>query len=261
MGRCEEERPALCIQGTMTTDERPIAIVNDRIVGVGEEIGGARVVSISDSAVEFEYAGQTLSLLLGEECTGGSGAAGRENGWGYHPKARQLQESKPSKASRQGALTATTAASVGFVILFIVLALYAFSAFCLQKIAQRTGHDDNSWFAWVPILNLFLMTQIAGKEWWWVLLMFIPYVNIIIVAIVWMGVTEARGKSPWLGLLMLVPAANLFLLAYLAFSSDGETPARPKGPAAPTPPAPPDPPAPGDPTAAPPVPTEAPYNP
>ncbi len=258
VGLCEKERPALCIQGTMTADEKPIAIVNDQIVAVGDEIEGARVVSISDSAVEFEYAGETLSLSLGEECISGSGTADRENARGYHPKVTRLLENKPPEAVKGRRRTTVMSSVVIFALLFIFLVLYAFSAFCLQKIAQRTGHDDNGWYAWVPILNLFLMVQIAEKEWWWILLMFIPYVNIVIIVILWMGISEARGKSPWLGLLIVVPIAPLFLMAYLAFSSDGETPARPTGPAAPTPPVPPDPPVPGDPTPAPPA---APYNP
>ena len=108
--------------------------------------------------------------------------------------------------------------SLGIIPLLFVLALYLFSAYCLLKIAQKTGHGERGWMAWIPIVNVFLMIQIAGKEWWWFLLMLIPFVGIIFLALIWAGMCRARGKSPWLSLLIFVPVANLGLVAYLAFS-------------------------------------------
>ena len=46
-----------------------------------------------------------------------------------------------------------------FVMLF-VLAIYVVMAISLMKIATRTN-TPNGWFAWIPILNLVLMLQIA----------------------------------------------------------------------------------------------------
>jgi hypothetical protein len=99
----------------------------------------------------------------------------------------------------------------------IWLAAYAYLGLTLHTIANKTGTPDG-WMAWVPILNVYLMCKIAGKPAWWVVLFFIPFVNLIMGVLVWMAIAEARGKPAWLGVLMLVPIANLVVPAHIAFS-------------------------------------------
>jgi hypothetical protein len=99
----------------------------------------------------------------------------------------------------------------------ILLATYAYFAFSIQIIANKTG-TPNGWMAWVPILNAVLLCNIGDKPIWWVLLMFIPLVNFVITVMLWMAVSEARQKSPWLGILMILPFLNLIIPGYLAFS-------------------------------------------
>ena len=62
------------------------------------------------------------------------------------------------------------------------------------------------------------MLNVAKKPVWWVVLFFIPLVNIVMAIIVWMGVAVARGKPDWWGILMIVPVANLIVPGYLAWS-------------------------------------------
>ena len=103
------------------------------------------------------------------------------------------------------------------VFWLIFLGTYVYMALTLQVIAGKTGTSD-AWMAWVPVLNVYLMCRIAGKPGWWVVLFFIPFVNIVMTVLVWMGIAEARHKPAWLGVLMLVPIANIVLPAHLAFS-------------------------------------------
>jgi|GEM_PF-762424 len=261
-GLCAAARPAFCIQGTMASEERPVAIVNGKVVAVGDEVDGATVTAISDTSVTFDYKGESVLVLLGEECGRVSGGPSARSGRVSKPWTAQTQARGSGSQEAGAALAVAVSSAVMIVMLFVVLVVYVFGAWCLQKIAEKTGKVENKWWAWIPILNLILMVQIAGKEWWWVLLMLIPYVNIVIFVIIWMGICEARGKSPWLGLLVLVPAANLFLMAYLAFSSDEGTSAPPPGaaeaPAQPAQPAPPEAPAP---PRRPPASAPPPYNP
>ena len=102
--------------------------------------------------------------------------------------------------------------------LIVGAAVYVYFAICLMKIAKKTN-TDNAWFAWIPILNIILMLQIAKKPLWWFLLMFIPLVNVVISIIVWMKIAEATKKPEWLGVLMIIPVANVIIPGYLAFSS------------------------------------------
>ncbi len=101
--------------------------------------------------------------------------------------------------------------------LLFVLAIYAYFALCLMKIAAKTN-TPNGWFAWIPILNVILMLQIAKRPIWWIILIFIPLVNIIISILVWMDIAVARNKPNWIGILMIVPIANVIVPGYLAFS-------------------------------------------
>lgn len=99
----------------------------------------------------------------------------------------------------------------------IILAFYAYVAFCIQTIAKRTNTKD-PWMAWVPILNIYLLCKIAGKPGWWLILFIIPLVNIVISIIVWMRISEALKKPGWLGILTIFPLINLVIWGYLAFS-------------------------------------------
>jgi hypothetical protein len=114
----------------------------------------------------------------------------------------------------------------GFALMMLVLAVatYVLAAFCLQTIANKTG-TAHGWYAWIPVMNLILLCDIAGKPRWWVLLFLLSVIPIIgalavlvISVILMMAVCEKRGKAKWLGILAVLPLVNLFVLAYLAFS-------------------------------------------
>jgi uncharacterized protein DUF5684 len=107
----------------------------------------------------------------------------------------------------------------GFLVIFCILLLvmYVYHALALQTIATKTN-TENPWFAWIPILNIVLMLNIAKKPIWWIILCLIPLVNIAILIIVWMGIAEARSKPNWWGILIIVPVANLIVPGYLAWS-------------------------------------------
>lgn len=111
------------------------------------------------------------------------------------------------------------AAAGGFMAMFLLVGLvcYVYFALAFQTIAQKTN-TDNAWFAWIPILNIILMLAIAKKPVWWIILFFIPLVNIVILVLVWMGVAEARNKPTWWGILAIIPVINLIVPAYLAWS-------------------------------------------
>lgn len=114
-------------------------------------------------------------------------------------------------------LSQQEAASLLMVAVVGMFVVYLYMALALQTIAAKTN-TDNAWLAWIPIVNLVLLLNVARKPVWWILLFFVPLVNLIIAVVVWMGVAEARGKESWLGILMVVPILNLFLPGYLAWA-------------------------------------------
>ncbi len=106
-----------------------------------------------------------------------------------------------------------------FLIIYflVVIAVYVFVAWCLQTIAKKFN-VENDWFAYVPILNLWLMTKIADREVLWFILLLIPCVNIIALIIIWMDIAEKCGKERYYGILMIIPIVNFFIIWTLANS-------------------------------------------
>jgi len=106
---------------------------------------------------------------------------------------------------------------MGFVGIVLIgsLLLYLYVSITLMIIARKSN-TRNAGLAWIPIVNLFLMCQIARRPGWWVLLLLIPVVNLFVTALLWMSIAEMRDKPLWTGALMLVPVLNLLILVYLA---------------------------------------------
>lgn len=107
------------------------------------------------------------------------------------------------------------------IMLFIWLGVYVYVSLCIHMIATKTNTSP-AWLAWIPIANVILLMMISEKPMWWIVLMFIPFINIVWIVLgilVWMAVAEKRGKPGFIGILMIVPILNIFILGYLAFSN------------------------------------------
>jgi hypothetical protein len=109
-------------------------------------------------------------------------------------------------------------AIIGTMWLFVI-AIYIFWAYCLHRIAKKTG-TPNGWFAYIPILNYYLMCKVAGKPGWWLILLFLPFIQIIFVIIICIEIAKALNKPVWMGVVTLLPLIGLIVWAYLAFSKE-----------------------------------------
>ena len=93
---------------------------------------------------------------------------------------------------------------------------YLFMSWCLWKIACDLKVGDE-WMAWVPLLNLFTLFRVADRPAWGVLLLLIPFVNIVVLAIVFMRLAERRHRLALYGLLLFVPIVNLLVMFSLTY--------------------------------------------
>ena len=59
---------------------------------------------------------------------------------------------------------------------------------------------EAGWAAIVPIYNVIVMLEIAGKPLWWIVLFLIPLVNLVVAILVSIAIAEKFGKMPALGL-------------------------------------------------------------
>ena len=129
-------------------------------------------------------------------------------------------------ASKNSSLAVAGIMLGAFAIFFIIfVALYIYSAICLQIIANKTN-TENAWLAWIPIANLFLMCKIASLSYLWLLgflLGFIPMIggilSMCLAGYFWYKIGIARSKEPqWIGALVAIPIVGLFVMGYIAFS-------------------------------------------
>jgi hypothetical protein len=125
------------------------------------------------------------------------------------------QDDDSSAAAGAAAIAGVGLVMVVFLVIFA--AIYVYFALAFSTIAKKTN-TPNAWWAWVPILNIILLINIAKKPVWWVVLFFVPIVSIVIAIIVMMGVAEARNKPNWWGILMIVPVVNFIVPGYLAWA-------------------------------------------
>lgn len=106
------------------------------------------------------------------------------------------------------------------VVSAFALATYIFSALALSKIGKELNYE-NTWFAWVPILNTIMTFQLGGQNPMLLLLLLIPGLGALIVAVLSIialaNITEKRGYDKLLVLLVLIPLGMLVLLYLLAW--------------------------------------------
>jgi hypothetical protein len=82
--------------------------------------------------------------------------------------------------------------------------------------AQRANHAT-PWFGFIPILNLILLCQLGGLEMWWIILCFVPCVNIAAIIYIWWKFAESMGKPGPVGIAMIIPCVNIFIPYYIVF--------------------------------------------
>jgi hypothetical protein len=104
-----------------------------------------------------------------------------------------------------------TALVIGLVVAAI---MYIFISICLMKIFKKAGIKE-SWKAWVPIYNTWVLYQIAGRPGWWIFLNFIPIVGLVTSIIAYVDLVKSFGKDPaWAVLLVFIPIVGYPILAW-----------------------------------------------
>ena len=56
--------PVLRVTATLVSPDNPMAMVNGKLIGLGERIRGARLVQVEEGAAWFEYRGRRLKYRI-----------------------------------------------------------------------------------------------------------------------------------------------------------------------------------------------------
>jgi hypothetical protein len=65
----------------------------------------------------------------------------------------------------------------GNIELFVTLALTVVVFAGFWKTFEKAG--EPGWAGLIPIYNLYVLVRISGNAWWWVILFFIPLLNLL----------------------------------------------------------------------------------
>lgn len=69
------------------------------------------------------------------------------------------------------------------------------------KMFEKAGQPG--WAIIIPIYNAYILLKIAGRPGWWLLLYFIPLVNIIVAIIVSIDIAKSFGQGAAFGFFLL----------------------------------------------------------
>ena len=101
--------------------------------------------------------------------------------------------------------------ALAFFVLY--LAILVFVIVALWKVFAKAGQPG--WACLIPIFNIYIMTKIAGRPWWWLLLLFIPIVGFVIAIILLIDIAKSFGKGVGFAIgLILLPIVFMPILGF-----------------------------------------------
>ena len=84
---------------------------------------------------------------------------------------------------------------IGFMLFSLAVVVLVIAG--MWKVYSKAGQPG--WASIIPIYNVVVLIQIAGRPVWWVLLFFVPVVNLIISIVVSLDVAKNFGKGAGFG--------------------------------------------------------------
>jgi hypothetical protein len=105
------------------------------------------------------------------------------------------------------------AAAIGGVMLIIYLAIAILMIASMWKVFTKAGKPG--WAAIIPIYNLVVLLEIVGKPVWWIILLLIPFVNFVILIILYHGLSQSFGQG--VGFTIGIIFLGIIFIPMLAF--------------------------------------------
>ncbi|MAU63978.1 MAG: signal peptidase I [Flavobacteriaceae bacterium] len=93
-----------------------------------------------------------------------------------------------------------------FVFFLIIQIIHGFGTWKLYKSAGFKKIN-----AFIPIYNAIILMKIINRPWWWVILLFIPIINLLIVPVIWVETCRSFGKNSSIDTLIVIISLGLFI--------------------------------------------------
>jgi hypothetical protein len=109
------------------------------------------------------------------------------------------------------------------VMFVLVLAVWIYQGFAMMAIAKRSK-TPNGWLGFIPIANVYLLTQIGKQSGWWtlgIIAALIPVIGVIAVLaltiFLWWKACEVLKRPTWWSIMQAIPIVNLIFLGIMAW--------------------------------------------
>ncbi|NUQ53183.1 MAG: signal peptidase I [Phycisphaerales bacterium] len=98
--------------------------------------------------------------------------------------------------------SSNTAGELIFSVIYLGLVILVIAGF--WKTFAKAG--EPGWAAIIPIFNTYIMLKIAGRAWWWLVLLIIPIVSLVVWIVASVDIAKSFGKGTGFGIgLALLP--------------------------------------------------------
>lgn len=101
-----------------------------------------------------------------------------------------------------------------FIVLLVFQVIHGLGTWKLYIKAGR-----QAWEAFIPVYNAVILMKIISRPWWWVILIFLPIVNLIMIPAVWVETARTFGKDSKIDALLCIVTLG-FYLYYLNYIAD-----------------------------------------
>src|SRR5690606_10955574 len=95
----------------------------------------------------------------------------------------------------------------GWIIFLLIVQVVHFLG--TWKLYQKAGRKP--WEAFIPIYNGIVLMQIINRPKWWVLLLFIPIINLFIFPIIWIETLRTFGKKLTFDMVLGVASLGFYI--------------------------------------------------
>ncbi|MCO5253802.1 MAG: DUF5684 domain-containing protein [Bacteroidetes bacterium] len=110
-------------------------------------------------------------------------------------------------------LIAALFGGIGLGLLIFYFLIVLLMIISMWKVFEKAGKPG--WAAIVPIYNLVILLEIVRKPIWWIILLLIPFVNLIVIIILYIELAKVFGQGGGfaVGLILL----GIIFIPILAF--------------------------------------------
>lgn len=102
-----------------------------------------------------------------------------------------------------------------WILFFLVIQIIHFLG--TWRLYKKAGRK--AWEAAIPVYNAVVLMKIINRPWWWVILLFIPIVNLIMFPVIWVETIRSFGRTSTADTILVLITLGLYIY-YINYVSD-----------------------------------------